>query len=66
MERKSCTLTEIYERLWTERATRVALLIGLSDVALGKWCKQYGVPKLLPASKLRVQKGSASFSKEGF
>jgi len=45
MERESYTRSEIYELLWTEPATKVALRIGLSDVALGKWCKQYGVPK---------------------
>ena len=45
MERESYTRSEIYELLWTEPATKVAQRIGLSDVALGKWCKQYGVPK---------------------
>jgi hypothetical protein len=45
MEKESYTRSEIYELLWTEPATKVALRIGISDVALGKWCKQYGVPK---------------------
>ena len=43
MERESYTRSEIYELLWTEPATKVALRIGHSDVALGKWCKQYDV-----------------------
>lgn len=45
MEKESYTRTEIYELLWAEPATKVALRIGISDVALGKWCKLYSVPK---------------------
>ena len=42
MEKESYTRTELYELLWTEPTTKVAMRIGISDVALGKWCKQYG------------------------
>lgn len=45
MERESYTRSEIFELLSTEPATKVAQRIGLSDVAIGKWCKQYGVSK---------------------
>ncbi len=45
MEKESYTRTELYELLWTEPTTKVAMRIGISDVALGKWCKQYGIPK---------------------
>jgi len=45
MEKESYTRTEIYEMLWVEATTKVAQLLGMSDVGLGKWCKSYGVPK---------------------
>ncbi len=45
MEQTSYSRTEIYELLWIEPATKVAQLLGISDVGLGKWCKTYGVPK---------------------
>ena len=45
MEKDRYTRTEIYEMLWVEPATKVAQLLGISDVGLGKWCKAYGVPK---------------------
>ncbi len=45
MDKDSYTRNEIYELLWSEASKKVAFRIGISDVALGKWCKQYGVPK---------------------
>jgi hypothetical protein len=45
MDKNVYTRTEIYELLWMEPATKVAQLLGISDVGLGKWCKTYGVPK---------------------
>lgn len=45
MEKDRYTRTEIYEMLWLEPTTKVAQLLGMSDVGLGKWCKTYGVPK---------------------
>ncbi len=45
MEKTRYSRTEIYELLWVESATKVAQILGISDVGLGKWCKTYQVPK---------------------
>ena len=57
MEKESYTRTEIYEMLWVEPTTKVAQLLGISDVGLGKWCKVYGVPKPKLGYWAKVQHG---------
>jgi len=57
MEKDRYTRTEIYEMLWVEPTTKVAQLLGVSDVGLGKWCKAYGVPKPKLGYWAKVQHG---------
>ena len=57
MEKDRYTRTEIYEMLWVEPTTKVAQLLGISDVGLGKWCKAYGVPKPKLGYWAKVQHG---------
>ena len=60
MEKDRSTRAEIYSMLWIEPTTKVAQLLGMSDVGLGKWCKLYGAPKpkLGYWSQLQVLKDS--------
>ena len=57
MEKERYTRTEIYEMLWLKPTTKVAQLLGMSDVGLGKWCKAYGVPKPKLGYWAKVQHG---------
>ena len=57
MEKDRFTRSEIYEMLWVEPTTKVAQLLGMSDVGLGKWCKLYGVPKPKLGYWAKVQHG---------
>jgi hypothetical protein len=57
MEKDRYTRTEIYEMLWVQPTTKVAQLLGISDVGLGKWCKAYGVPKPKLGYWAKVQHG---------
>ena len=36
---------ELYEKIWSTPTTKLAREFGLSDVALGKICKKYSIPK---------------------
>jgi hypothetical protein len=36
---------ELYEKIWNIPTTKLAKEVGLSDVALGKICKKYSIPK---------------------
>jgi hypothetical protein len=42
------TREELYERVWSTPATKLAKEFGISDVALGKICKKLDVPKPYP------------------
>ena len=57
MDKESYTRTELYELLWSEPTTKVALRLGMSDVGLSKWCKQYGIPKPPLGYWAKVQNG---------
>ena len=50
MEDNSTKLTreELYERVWSAPATKLAKEFGISDVALGKICKKLNIPKPYP------------------
>lgn len=50
MEDNSIKLTreELYERVWSTPATKLAKEFGISDVALGKICKKMNIPKPYP------------------
>jgi len=50
MEENSIKLTrgELYERIWSTPATKLAKEFGISDVALGKICKKLDIPKPYP------------------
>jgi hypothetical protein len=39
------TRTEIFNLLWDAPTTKIAKQLGISDVALTKWCKKYDIPK---------------------
>ena len=45
MEKDSYTRTELYDLLWSEPTTKVAIRLGISDVGLAKCCKQMNIPK---------------------
>jgi hypothetical protein len=42
------TREELYERVWSTPATKLAKEFGISDVALGKICKKLNIPKPYP------------------
>ena len=44
-ERIALTREELYQRVWTTPATRLAEEFGISDVTLGKICRRMDVPK---------------------
>jgi len=50
MDDDSTNLTrqELYERVWSTPATKLAKEFGISDVALGKICKKLNIPKPYP------------------
>ncbi|MDD4977886.1 MAG: hypothetical protein PHI29_04575 [Gallionella sp.] len=39
------TRTEIFDLLWETPTTKIAKQLGISDVALTKWCAKNGIPK---------------------
>lgn len=41
----SYTRTEIFDLLWETPTTKVARQLGISDVALTKWCAKHDIPK---------------------
>jgi len=56
---KSIKLTreELYEKVWSTPATKLAKEFGISDVALGKLCKKLDIPKPFPGYWQRVASG---------
>jgi hypothetical protein len=50
MENDNIKLTreELYERVWSTPATKLAKEFGISDVAIGKICKKLNIPKPYP------------------
>lgn len=58
-ENKSITLTreELYERVWSQPATKLAAEFGISDVALGKICRKLDIPKPFPGYWQRIAFG---------
>jgi len=39
------TRNELYEQIWSIPTTKLARSFGISDVAVGKICKKYSIPK---------------------
>jgi len=58
-EETKVTLTrqQLYERVWSEPTSKIAREFGLSDVAIGKICRKFRVPKPQPGYWARVQNG---------
>ena len=42
---RSITRRKLYERLWSEPTTKVAVAFGISDVGLAKLCKRHDIPR---------------------
>jgi hypothetical protein len=51
------TREELYERVWGTPATKLAKEFGISDVALGKICKKFDIPKPFPGYWQRIASG---------
>lgn len=45
LKHTSRTRTELYDMLWSTPTTQIAEQCGMTDVALGKICKAYNIPK---------------------
>jgi hypothetical protein len=47
MDNKTVTLSrkELYDQVWAEQMTKLAVRYGLSDVGLAKICKKYKIPR---------------------
>lgn len=39
------TREELYEQVWSKPMAKLGPELGMSDVALGKWCKKLGIPR---------------------
>jgi len=59
MQANSIKLTreELYDRVWSMPATKLAKEFGISDVALGKICKKLDIPKPFPGYWQRIASG---------
>lgn len=59
MANDTITLTreELYERVWSKPATKLAAEFGISDVALGKICRKLDIPKPFPGYWQRIASG---------
>jgi len=51
------TREELYEKVWSVPATRLAAELGISDVALAKRCKKLNVPKPSPGYWAKIAVG---------
>jgi hypothetical protein len=51
------TREELYQRVWTIPATKLANEFGISDVALGKICRRMEIPKPAPGYWRRIETG---------
>jgi len=58
------TREELYERMWQTPARHLAKEIGISDVMLGKICKEYRIPK--PGVGYWAKKAHGKAPKPGF
>ncbi len=63
MEKESYTRTELYDLLWSEPTTKVAIRLGISDVGLAKWCKQMNIPKPPLGYWAKIQSGKPVMEK---
>lgn len=59
MANNSITLTreQLYGRVWSKPATKLAAEFGISDVALGKICRKLDIPKPFPGYWQRIASG---------
>ena len=53
------TREELYRRVWSTPATKLAKEFGISDVALGKICRRLDVPKPYPGYWAKVGAGAS-------
>jgi hypothetical protein len=62
MSRNGVKLTreELYQKVWTTPATRLAKEFGISDVALGKICRKMEIPKPPPGYWRKIVTGQSS------
>ena len=44
-EKLILTRRDLYDLVWSKPATQVAAELGMSDVALAKWCRKMSIPK---------------------
>src|SRR2546421_6101906 len=51
------TREELYQKVWSKPATKLAKEFGISDVALGKICKRLDIPKPFPGYWQRIEAG---------
>lgn len=51
------TREELYQKVWTTPATRLAREFGISDVALGKICRRMEIPKPPPGHWRKIETG---------
>lgn len=51
------TREELYERVWSQPATKLAAEFGISYVALGKICRKLDIPKPFPGYWQRIASG---------
>lgn len=57
MNKTELTREELYERVWSTPAIKLATELGISDVGLGKICKRMRIPKPPPGYWRRVETG---------
>lgn len=50
---------QFYEKIWSSPATKLAKEIGLSDVMIGKICKEYDIPKPYPGYWAKLRHGKS-------
>ena len=50
---------QFYEKIWAAPATQLAKEIGLSDVMIGKICKEYDIPKPYPGYWAKLRHGKS-------
>jgi len=53
------TREELYEMVWAEPVSRLANKLGVSDVAVAKWCRKLGVPRPGRGYWARIEAGQS-------
>lgn len=53
------TRTEIFDLLWATPTTKVAKQLGVSDIALTKWCARHNIPKPPPGYWAKKEHGKS-------